>query len=198
MNETSIESKIDDNLYQSIKCKQGFWAQQKAEFFKFAETVYICLQRGNKVLIAGNGGSACDATHFCLELVNRFLIERPGKACISLNSSAELLTCIGNDYSFEEIFSRQIQALGNPGDVFIGISTSGNSKNIIKALVESKKHNITALALLGKNGGVIKKQKCYDMALIVDNSDSTPRIQECHEWILHNICEYLDLKNSKN
>ncbi len=115
-----------------------------------AETIVNCYKNGNKVLIAGNGGSAADAQHFAGELVSKFYFDRPGLSAFSLSTDTSVLTAIGNDYGYEKSFSRQVQASGKKGDIFIGISTSGNSKNIVLAIKQAKEQGLTTIALVGK------------------------------------------------
>ena len=135
----------------------------------------MCIRdrQGNKVLLAGNGGSAADAQHFAGEIVGRFLMERNAIPALSLCVDPSVMTCIGNDYGYEEVFARQVQGLGKEGDAFIGISTSGNSENIIRAITEARKKNMFVVGFLGKDGGKIKD--LCDVALVVP-SNSTPRI----------------------
>lgn len=142
-----------------------------------------------KLLIAGNGGSAADAQHFAGELVSRFYFDRPALAAIALTTDTSILTAIGNDYGYEDIFSRQIQALGVAGDVFIAISTSGNSPNILKALVQAKGQGLTTIGLTGRSGG--KMKALCDICLCAP-SDSTPRIQECHLVLEHALCACIE------
>ena len=149
-----------------------------------AELIEKMYRNGNKLLIAGNGGSAGDAQHIAAEFVSRFFYDRPGLPAIALTTDTSMLTAIGNDYGFEKIFSRQVQAQGSLGDVFIGISTSGNSSNIISAINEAKEKGITTIALCG-NGGILPS--IADYALKAPSS-STPHIQECHIVIGHIIC----------
>ena len=136
----------------------------------------------HKILIAGNGGSAADAQHFAAELVGRFQKNRRALPCIALTTDTSNITAIGNDFGFEQIFSRQVEALGNPGDVFIGISTSGNSANIIAAVEEARKRQMYTIGLLGRDGGVLKDK--VDHAVVIPH-DVTARIQEAHIFILH-------------
>lgn len=142
-------------------------------------------QNGKKTLIAGNGGSAADAQHIAGEFVSRFYFDRPGLASIALTTDSSILTAIGNDYGYERLFSRQIQANGNEGDMFIGISTSGNSANIIKALEECKEKGIITIGLTGANGN--QMEALCDYCIKVP-SNETPRIQEAHILIGHIIC----------
>lgn len=151
------------------------------------------LDRGNKILVAGNGGSAADAQHFVAELVGRYLVERNALAAIALTTDTSILTAVGNDYGFDQVFSRQVDGLGKEGDVFIGISTSGNSQNLIKAFESAQAKKVTTLALLGKSGGAMKDMA--DHTLIVP-SQHTPRIQEAQQWIWHTWCDLIDRLNS--
>lgn len=153
------------------------------------EAIIISLRDGNKVLVAGNGGSASDAQHFTGELVGRFLKERRALPAIALSTNTSILTAIGNDYSFEKIFSRQVEALGIKGDVFIAISTSGNAKNLIEGVEVAKRLSIKTIGLLGNDGG--KLGKLVDIPIIVPLS-KTPRIQEIHEIIIHTMCEIVE------
>ncbi len=147
------------------------------------------LNNGGKILIAGNGGSASDAQHFAGELVGRFLLEREGIPAIALNTDTSVLTCLGNDYGYDKVFSRQVEALGKKGDVFIGISTSGNSQNIIEAVEMAKKKGIKTIGFLGKDGGKLKNM--CDMNLIIPFK-STARVQEAHIMSIHIICEIIE------
>ncbi|MCR4842484.1 MAG: D-sedoheptulose 7-phosphate isomerase [Eubacterium sp.] len=149
------------------------------------------LKKGNKIMTAGNGGSAADAQHFAAELVGRFMKERPGIPAIALTTDSSVLTSIGNDYGYDEVFSRQINALGKKGDVFIGISTSGNSQNVITAFQECKKRGVITVALLGKDGGQLKDISDYSILVPIND---TPRIQEIHTMTIHMMCEALEDK----
>jgi D-sedoheptulose 7-phosphate isomerase len=142
-------------------------------------------QAGNKTLIAGNGGSAADAQHIAGEFVSRFYFDRPGLASLALTTDTSILTAIGNDYGYEKLFARQVQAQGVDGDVFIGISTSGNSKNIIEALTLCKEKNISTIGLTGEKGG--EMADLCDICIKVPSTE-TPRIQEAHILIGHIIC----------
>lgn len=148
-----------------------------------------CFAAGKKLLIAGNGGSAADAQHFAAELVGTFRREnRRALPAIALTTDTSFLTAWSNDFEFEAVFSRQVEALGEKGDIFFGISTSGNSENIIRAARAAKEKGMTVVALLGNDGGRMKE--CADIPLIVP-SDTTARIQEAHIMIIHLICEAL-------
>jgi D-sedoheptulose 7-phosphate isomerase len=148
-----------------------------------------CLQSGNKLLLFGNGGSAADAQHLAAEFVGRFAIERAGLPAIALTTDSSILTAVGNDYGFEQIFARQIQALGKPGDVAVAISTSGNSANVLEGVKEARKRNLKTIGLAGKDGGALAQQA--DVAITIP-STSTARIQECHIAIGHLFCELVD------
>ena len=141
------------------------------------------------VLVAGNGGSASDAQHICGELVNRFYVDRPPLSCIALSTDTTVITAIGNDYNFNQIFSKQVEANGNKGDIFIAISTSGNSKNIIEALKVCRKKEIITIGLTGANQGEMEEFCDY---LIKVPSTETPRIQEGHIVIYHTMCAIIE------
>lgn len=153
---------------------------------KAVETVIGALKNNRKIILAGNGGSASQSIHIAAEFVGRFKIERKGLPAIALTADLAAITSIGNDYGFDAIFERQLEALGNEGDVFIALSTSGNSRNIIKAVEKAKELNVHTIGLLGKGGGKLKNTSKVN---IIVNSDNTPRIQEAHLMILHIICE---------
>lgn len=150
-----------------------------------AEDLAEIFQNGNKVLIAGNGGSNCDALHFAEEFTGRFRKDRRALPAIAISDSSHI-TCVGNDYGFDQIFSRAVEAYGKEGDMFIGISTSGNSNNIIKAVEAAKKLNMKTVLLLGKDGGKLKGTADYEFIIEGETSD---RIQEIHMMILHIIIE---------
>jgi len=144
-----------------------------------------------KILLAGNGGSAAEATHIAAEFVGKFNMERKGLPAISLAADLSAITSIGNDYGFEKIFSRQIEALGNRGDIFIALTTSGNSENLIEAVATAKKMGLIVICLLGKGGGKLKGQGYLE---IVVGSNNTAHIQEAHLVLLHSVCELVDAK----
>ena len=148
-------------------------------------------RKGKKLVIFGNGGSAADAQHIAAELIGRFQMKRDSLPAIALTTDSSILTSIGNDFSFNDIFSRQVEGLVNSGDVVLGISTSGNSINIINGLKSAKSKNAKTISILGNNGGKIKNFS--DISIIV-NSSSTPRIQEVHRIIYHIICEHIEKK----
>ncbi len=151
-----------------------------------AELVAQTFSRGNQVFVCGNGGSASDAQHFAAELTGRYQMDRPGYPATALTTDSSALTSIGNDYGFEEIFARQLQALSRDGDLLVGISTSGNSANVIRAVEYAKNNNIHSVVLLGRDGGKLLGLADADLTI---NVDSTARIQEAHILMLHIICE---------
>ena len=153
------------------------------------QTMMTSLKSGAKVLCAGNGGSAADAQHFAAELVSRFYKNRPALAAIALTTDTSILTAISNDFGYEEVFSRQIEGIGNKGDVFLAISTSGNSKNILKAIAVAKEKGLCVVSLTGASGGQMKELS--DHCLMMP-SESTPRIQECHLLVEHIICAEIE------
>jgi D-sedoheptulose 7-phosphate isomerase len=157
--------------------------------FEAASVIVDCLRNGRKLLFFGNGGSAADAQHLAAEFVGRFVSERAGLAAISLTTDSSILTAVGNDYGFDRVFARQVQALGRPGDVAVAISTSGNSPNVLEAVREAKKHGLNVIGLSGKDGGALAREA--RVAITVD-SDSTARIQECHIAIGHIFCELVE------
>ncbi|MDR1012350.1 MAG: SIS domain-containing protein [Coxiellaceae bacterium] len=158
-----------------------------------SQVLVNCIQNGGKILSCGNGGSACDAMHFNAEIANRYIVERNGLSAITLVSDTALLTAISNDYSYQDIFSRQIKALGNKNDVLLSISTSGNSENIIKAILKAHECKIRVIALTGNNGGKIAKILTTDDVEIRVPSSVTPRIQESHILVIHCLCELVDI-----
>ena len=154
-----------------------------------AELISKCLTSGNKLLVCGNGGSAADAAHFATELVVRFAKDRRAYPAICLAGDGGLLTAAGNDYGFDEIFARQVAAVGVPGDVLICLTTSGKSRNVERALEEAKARKLKTIAFLGRNGG--STIGMADVDLLV-RSDSTARIQEAHQLLLHVLCEIIE------
>src|SRR5579864_1616562 len=161
---------------------------------KAADLIVNCLTNGNKVLACGNGGSAADAADFCTELACRFVEDRRPYPAMNLSQGGSLLTATGNDYGFDEIFARQVRAFGKPGDVLIAVTTSGQSKNIKRAIEEARDRKLKTIALLGRDGGLTAG--LADVDLIV-KGDSTARIQEAHKFILHVICEICEARLPK-
>ncbi|MDF2628780.1 MAG: gmhA [Symbiobacteriaceae bacterium] len=154
-----------------------------------AQAIVSALALGGKLLVCGNGGSAADAQHFAAELTGRYRRERTPLAAIALTTDSSALTCIGNDYAFDEVFSRQVRALGAKGDVLFGITTSGNSPNVVKALEAAKERGAVTIAFTGGSGGVVKDLADYT---VVVPAKTTARIQEMHILLIHMICERID------
>ena len=140
------------------------------------------IAQGHKILLCGNGGSASDAQHFAAELIGRFEQERHAWPAIAMTTDTSILTAIGNDYGFDEVFARQVQGLGNPGDVLIGISTSGHSKNVLRAVSEARDRGMPTIGLLGRDGGTLRSG--VDHCIVVDHQ-RTARVQEAHILVLH-------------
>jgi len=159
------------------------------EIERALQIIVDCLKQGNKIMAFGNGGSAADAQHIAAELVGKFQKDRSSFPAVALTTDSSIVTSIGNDFSFENIFSRQCEGLAAKDDVSIGISTSGNSENVVNGLITSKKNGCKTIAFLGNDGGKIKD--IVDVAVIV-NSKSTPRIQEVHRTIFHIICDLVE------
>ena len=187
----NLNSYIKEHFQESILVKEQILKDENLiTLIKNASLEVIkAYKNGNKTLLAGNGGSAADAQHIAGEFVSRFYFDRPGIASIALTTDTSILTGIGNDYGYENLFARQVQAQGVKGDVFIGISTSGNSKNILKALELCKQKEIISIGLSGANGG--DKNELCDYCIKVP-STCTPRIQEAHILIGHIICAIVE------
>lgn len=181
-----INNVINEQIKNLEALKNSNYSKKIQEI---SEILVNCLKNGNKILIAGNGGSASDAQHFAGEIVGRFLLERKGLACVCLNTDTSVITCIANDYSYDDIFARQIEGIAKKGDVFIGISTSGNSKNIINAVEKSKQIGVKTIGFLGKDGGKLKD--LVDENLLIPYK-STARVQEHHIMSIHLICELVE------
>ncbi len=179
-----IDKIINEHL-ESVKQLHGM----KPEIEKVSALINSALQGGKKLLIMGNGGSASDAQHFAGEIVGRYKAERRPYPAIALGTDTAVLTCIANDYSYDQVFSRQIQALAVKGDIVIGISTSGNSRNVVEGFKEADKSGCTKIALLGKDGGILAGMSDYKLVV---KSDTTARIQECHILIIHMLCELFE------
>lgn len=159
-----------------------------------ADAMVECLCAGRKLLVCGNGGSAADGADFSAEFGCRFLTDRRPYPALNLAEGGSLMSAIGNDYGFDEVFARQVAGIGQPGDVLVAITTSGNSKNILRALAEGKARGLTTVALLGRGGGPAKGQA--EIELLVP-SETTARIQEAHKFLLHTICGMVDARLPK-
>jgi D-sedoheptulose 7-phosphate isomerase len=185
---TLLNDLVRDRIRRSIDVKKALLLD--AGFHTLVSQVAMqivkSLRAGGKVFFFGNGGSAADAQHLAAEFTGRYLKERRALPALALNANTSSVTAIGNDYGFDLVFARQLEALGNPGDVAVGISTSGNSRNVIRALEVAKSRSIYAVALAGATGGSMKK--IADCTICIP-TDETPRIQECHILTGHMICE---------
>ena len=184
-----IRRQIEDRLKESAKLKEKIAESNIAEIKSIADLIIDACRNGGKVVLFGNGGSAADAQHIAAELVGKFLLKRQAFPALALNTNTSIMTAIANDYSYDEIFSRQVDALVVDKDVVIGISTSGNSQNVVDAIELAKRKGAKTIGLTGGDGG--KLAEVAELILIVP-SDSTPRIQEAHITIGHIICELVE------
>jgi D-sedoheptulose 7-phosphate isomerase len=183
-----MEPVLPTLVAEACRTFQSLTAQENA-FQKVAAAAVAALKSGGKLLTCGNGGSAADAMHLAEELVGRYRNKRPSLPAISLNADATLLTCIGNDYGFDEVFSRQVEGLAGKNDLLICFSTSGNSPNILRALDAARAKGVKSVALLGKDGGKAKGKA--DFEIIVANTDAG-RVQEAHTLLLHALLEVIE------
>ena len=184
---------IKRNIYDSIATKQELLKDETTikTVVDIANCIIKAFQNGNKLLFCGNGGSAADAQHLAAEFSGRYYLDRAPLYAEALHTDTSFMTAVANDFSFDEVYARLIEGIAKNGDVLIGLSTSGNSNNIIKALMEAQKRNITTIGFTGNNDG--KMNKYCDILLIVPSTD-TPRIQECHLMLGHAICELVEKK----
>jgi D-sedoheptulose 7-phosphate isomerase len=187
----STEAVIQESIAASVAVKQAMLADNELvrRIAAAAETIMASLRGGGRVLLAGNGGSAADAQHIAAEFVGRYQMERRAMPAIALTVNSSTLTAIGNDHGFDEVFARQVEAFARPGDVLIAISTSGNSRNLLRALLMAGALRVKTIALTGHNGGKLKN--VADLCLCVP-SQETPRIQEAHILIGHTISEIVE------
>lgn len=179
---------ISESLQNHLKAVQQIEALQPT-ILAVADYITDCLEAGGKVLLMGNGGSAADAQHIAAELVGRYKLERKAFAAIAITTDPSIVTAVGNDYGAEHIFTRQIEALAKEGDCVIGISTSGNSANVIEAIAAAHEIGCKTFGLLGNDGGKLKTM--VDIPIVISAKD-TPRIQECHILIGHIICDLVE------
>jgi len=187
-----MEQTVSEALINSVMAKEAFVEKSRGLLIDLACQMVITLRQQGKILIFGNGGSAADAQHMAAEFVNRFILNRRPLAAIALTTDTSIITSIGNDFSFEEIFSKQVQALGRPVDLALGISTSGGSQNVIKAIEVAKEIGMqTAVLTGGLLGGVSELEKLADLTLNVPTA-KTAHIQEVHLWIEHLLCELVE------
>src|SRR6185436_11631130 len=181
--------RIQQIALESLEAKRAFFDSRAGLVARAAEMLIAAVRAGGKVLIFGNGGSAADAQHIAAELVNRLNYDRPPIAAIALTTDTSILTSVGNDSEFEELFERQLRALGRKGDVALAISTSGNSPNVLRAVMAARELQISTIGLAGRGGG--KLSGAVDLALVVE-SESTQRVQETHITIGHILCELVE------
>jgi D-sedoheptulose 7-phosphate isomerase len=186
-----FERRVSELIEASIATKQSLLRSREVVLtvVKVNEVLVNALKQGNKALLFGNGGSAADAQHIAAELVGRFAFDRPALPALALSVNSSCVTAIGNDYGFDRVFSRQLEALARPGDIAIGISTSGNSLNVLHAISTAKKIGLSTIALTGRTGGNLRNM--VDHCICVP-SNETPRIQECHILIGHIISELVE------
>ncbi len=187
--ELDFKELVENSFLESARLKEEFMYEYQEQIVYLGLLLAKKLKNGNKILICGNGGSAADSQHFAAEIVGRFEKERKGYPAIALTTDTSALTAIGNDYGFDKIFSRQVEALGEKGDILIGISTSGNSQNVIEAVKVAKQMGLFTVGFLGKDGGKLKD--LVDYPFIVKH-ESTARIQEVHLTLEHTLCKIID------
>jgi D-sedoheptulose 7-phosphate isomerase len=186
--DTAIQDVLNHSINEHLSLVSSV-SQLTPDISNIVLMIMDAFHKGNKLLIFGNGGSAADAQHIAAELVGRFITERAALPAIALTTDTSILTSVGNDYGYEHVFSRQVEAIAKPGDVVLGISTSGNSGNVYKALVAAQQLDCRTIGLLGNNGGKIKD--ITDASIIIPSKD-TARIQEMHILIGHLLCEAID------
>lgn len=187
-----MEVRIRAHFAESIEAKQAAVASMAGPIAAAVQAMTACLQNGGKIMACGNGGSAADSQHFAAELLNRFEKERPPLAAIALTTDTSTLTSIGNDYRFEDIFAKQVKALGRSGDVLLAISTSGNSPNVQEAIAAAHALGIRVVALTGKDGGQMAGRLMPDDIELRVPTNRTARIQEVHLLTLHCLCDGID------
>jgi D-sedoheptulose 7-phosphate isomerase len=189
-----LEQRIQQQFFDSADLKYAAAEILAKPISDAVSTIVGCITGGGKVLACGNGGSASDAQHFAAEFVGRFERERPGLAAIALTTDTSILTAIGNDYDFNAIFSKQVQALGSPGDVLLAMTTSGNSANVLAAVEAAHAKEMTVIAITGRGGGKLRDQLTETDVHICVPHERTARIQEVHLLTLHCICDAVDLQ----
>jgi D-sedoheptulose 7-phosphate isomerase len=187
-----LVARVSQHFADSAKIKQKSAELLAAPIAQAVELMVKCMLANGKILACGNGGSAADSQHFAAELIGRFERERPGLAAVALTTDTSALTAIANDYDYEDVFSRQVQALGQAGDVLLAISTSGDSKNVIAAIHAAHERDMQVVALTGRSGGKIAGLLAGEDVHICVPSDRTARIQEVHLLALHCLCDGID------
>lgn len=183
-----IKARIAEIFTESLRIKEAFLRENLDLLEEVAHALARVLKQGNKILLFGNGGSAADAQHIAAEFVNRYMLDRPPLPALALTTDTSVITAISNDFSYNEIFEKQIKALGNPGDAAMGISTSGKSVNVIRGLAAAKERGLITIGIGGPQDGPMKQQ--CDHYLSVEGP--TPRIQEVHQLIYHTVVEIVD------
>ena len=189
MNREQAIQLVNSSLQEGAELRKAVARECGSGIVEAAFLISKCLHSAGKLLFFGNGGSAADAQHLAAEFVGRFVRERGGLAAVSLTTDSSILTAVGNDYGFDQIFARQIQALARPGDVAVAISTSGNSPNVLEGVKAARRANAKTIGLCGRDGGALAKEA--DLAITIASSN-TARIQECHIAIGHLLCELTD------
>lgn len=184
--------RIERHFTASIEAKQRTLEAMGPRIVQAAELLAERLRQGGKILVCGNGGSAADAQHFAAELVNRFEIERPGLAAIALTTDSSALTSIANDYAFEQVFARQVRALGRADDLLLAISTSGDSPNVLAAMAAAQEISMVTVGLTGRDGGRMAGQLAKNDLEIRASATATARIQEVHSVVIHCLCDLID------
>jgi len=192
MDETFLLARVRNNFQESVLTIRDSAETLTPLITRAAAHMIRALLSDHKILACGNGGSAADAQHFSAELLNRFERERPGLPGIALTTDTSTLTSIANDYHFDEVFSKQVRAIGQPGDVLLGITTSGNSRNVIRAVEAAHERGMTCVVLNGRNGGDIAATLRPEDVNLCVNGPSTARIQEVHGLIIHCLCDLID------
>jgi D-sedoheptulose 7-phosphate isomerase len=185
-------TRISENFSESAHLKLQSMDALAGPIAQAAERMVQCLKSDRKILACGNGGSAADSQHFAAELLNRFERERPGLAAMALTTDTSTLTSIANDYDYDQVFSKQVRALGHAGDVLLAISTSGNSRNVIAAMRAAHESQMVVVALTGRNGGKMAEALAPSDIHICVPAQSTARIQEVHLLTLHCLCDAID------
>ncbi len=187
-----LVARVQKHFTESAKLKSELGSTMAVPLARAAERMVQCLMREGKILACGNGGSAADAQHFAAELLNRFEADRPGLAAMALTTDASTITSIANDFDFEQVFSKQVRALGHPQDLLLAISTSGNSRNVVEAIQAAHDRQMNVIALTGRNGGMIGELLSADDIHLCVQHNSTARIQEVHILCLHCLCDAID------
>jgi len=188
MSEAALK-KVMDHAAAGLAARKAFFDTKAELVVEIARAMAVCLASGGKVMFCGNGGSAADSQHLAAEFTNRFKLERPPLPGLALTTDTSAITAIGNDYSFDEIFSKQVQALGRSGDILVGLSTSGTSTNVIRAMREAKRNNIITVGMSGQGGGEMTAVSDF---LVTVPSNDTPVIQEIHISAAHMMCHLVD------